>query len=133
MYASIPTTMGLSMTGRRGIVGQRHRLAHVDHYVDAYRRYVWPVSGVADLRLAPFHVLAAETGVFVDREHSWHLDRCDQLVAADPEWFQRTDRRVVDVTDADSQAAGARWWEEMTAAGGVGMVVKPMSFVARGA
>ena len=114
------------------IAAQRHRLGHVDRYTAAYRRYVWPVSGVADLRLAPFHVLAAESGVFIDREHSWHLDRCDQLVAADPDWLQRTDRRVVDVTDADSQAAGAAWWEELTAAGGEGMVVKPMSFVARG-
>jgi protein phosphatase len=90
------------------------------------------VGGLADLRLAPFHVLAAESGVFVDREHSWHLERCDRLVAADPEWFRRTDRRVVDVTDTDSQAAAAAWWEELTAAGGEGMVVKPMSFVARG-
>ncbi|MFN8202999.1 MAG: polynucleotide kinase-phosphatase [Solirubrobacteraceae bacterium] len=111
---------------------QRHRLEHVDRYIDAYRRYVWPVAGVADLKLAPFHVLAAETGVFVDREHTWHMDRCDQLVAADPDWFKRTDRLVVDVTDTDSQAAGAAWWEALTAAGGEGMVVKPMSFVARG-
>jgi protein phosphatase len=111
---------------------QRQRLEHVDRYVDAYRRYVWPMSGVADLRLAPFHVLAAETGVFIDRDHAWHMDRCDQLVAADPDWFKRTDRRVVDVTGTDSQAAGAAWWEELTAAGGEGMVVKPMRFVARG-
>jgi 3' terminal RNA ribose 2'-O-methyltransferase Hen1 len=60
------------------------------------------------------------------------LDRCDQLVAADPDWFQPTGRRGVDVTDADDQAACARWWEELTASGGEGMVVKPMSFIARG-
>jgi protein phosphatase len=111
---------------------QRRRLQHVDAYVDAYRRYVWPVSGVADLRLAPFHVLAAETGVFVDREHSWHIDRCDQLVSAGGGWVKRTERRIVDVTDAESQAAGAAWWEELTGGGGEGMVVKPMSFLARG-
>ncbi len=114
------------------IAAQRQRLEHADHYTDAYRRYVWPVSGVADLRLAPFHVLAAETGVFVDRDHSWHINRCDQLVAADPDWFKRTDRRLIDVTDADSQATGTAWWEELTEAGGEGMVVKPMSLVARG-
>ena len=28
-------------------------------YTEAYRRYVWPVDGVAGLRLAPFHLLAA--------------------------------------------------------------------------
>jgi protein phosphatase len=108
------------------------RIEHVDRYVDAYRRYVWRVEGVSDLRVAPFHVLAAETGVFVDRDHAWHLERCDRLVAADPDWFTRTGRRAVDVTDAEDQAAGAAWWEQLTASGGEGMVVKPMSFVARG-
>jgi protein phosphatase len=114
------------------IESSKRRLGHVDHYIDAYRRYVWPVDGVADLRLAPFHVLAAESGVFVERGHDWHLDHCDRLVAADPEWFKRTERRVVDLADPESQASATAWWEELTAAGGEGMVVKPMSFVARG-
>jgi protein phosphatase len=114
------------------IDAQQRRREHVDRYIEAYRRYVWPVTGVADLRLAPFHLLAAETGVFVDRDHSWHLDLCDRLASADPEWFVRTDRRVVDVTDAESESAAGAWWEELTGAGGEGMVVKPMSFVARG-
>jgi hypothetical protein len=87
-------------------------------------------SSVADLRLAPFHVAAARSGAFVDREHTWHLERCDLLVAADPQWLTRTGRRVVDVTDADSQAADAAWCEQLT--GGEGMVVKPLGFVARG-
>ena len=108
------------------------RREHVDRYVEAYRRYARPVAGVDDLRLASFHVLAAESGVFTVRDHEWHLERCDRLVAADPAWLQRTDRRVVDVTDAASQDAGAAWWAELTAAGGEGMVVKPMGFVARG-
>jgi len=111
---------------------QRERLAHVNRYAEAYRRYVWPVGGVDDLRLAPFHLLAAETGVFIDRDHGWHLERCDALVAADTDWLRRTDRRVVDVTDPTSQDEATAWWEEMTQAGGEGMVVKPMSFVARG-
>lgn len=114
------------------IESTRRRQEHVRHYTDAYRRYLWPVESVADLRLAPFHVLAGETGVYIDRDHNWHLERCDQLLAQDPDWFQRTDRRVVDVTDADSQAEAAAWWEQLTAGGGEGMVVKPLSFVARG-
>jgi protein phosphatase len=128
----------LTVAGGRGLeVGelldrQRGRAEQVERYADAYRRYVWPVDGVGDLRLAPFHILAAETGVFIDRDHGWHLERCDQLVAADPDWFTSTARRVIDVTDADDQAAGAVWWEELTAGGGEGMVVKPMSFIARG-
>ncbi len=111
---------------------QGQRSEHVDHYIDAYRRYVWPVNDLADLRLAPFHILAAETGVFIDRDHTWHLELCDRLVAADPDWFQPTGRRAVDVTDVEDQAAGTAWWEELTVAGGEGMVVKPMSFIAQG-
>jgi len=132
------TVAALEVAGARGLDvtqllnRQRRRIGHVDRYVDAYRRYVWPVNGVSDLRLAPFHVLAAETGVFIDRDHTWHLERCDRLVAANPDWLQPTGRRAVDVTDADDQAAGAAWWEKLTAGGGEGMVVKPMSFIARG-
>jgi protein phosphatase len=111
---------------------QRHRVDHIDRYVDAYRRYVWPVTDVSDLRLAPFHILAAESGVFVDREHAWHLERCDRLVAADPGWLQQTARITVDVTDPEEEARGIEWWEQLTAVGREGMVVKPMSFTARG-
>ncbi len=121
---------GLELNGL--LEHQRRRAADIGLYTDAYRRYVWPVEGVSDMKLAPFHLLAAESGVFVGRDHGWHLDRCDELVAADPGWFQRTGRRVVDVTDEASQREAAEWWTEMTATGGEGMVVKPTSFLARG-
>jgi protein phosphatase len=111
---------------------ERRRLGHVERYADAYRRYVWPVAAVADLRLAPFHVLAAEGAVFADRDHGWHLDLCDRLVAADPEWIRRTERRAVDLADPGEEAAATAWWEELTGAGGEGMVVKPYDFVAPG-
>ena len=111
---------------------ERARLAQAGRYVDAYRRYVRPVDGVEDLRLAPFHVLAGESGVFTGRDHTWHLDLCDRLVAADPGWLTPTARRIVDLADAASQAAAIAWWEELTAGGGEGMVVKPRTFITRG-
>ncbi len=43
-----------------------------------------------------------------------------------------TPHLVVDVTDQSSAAQGVRWWEELTARGGEGMVVKPLEFLARG-
>jgi protein phosphatase len=43
-----------------------------------------------------------------------------------------TPHLVVDVTDQASEAQAVRWWEELTAAGGEGMVVKPLEFLARG-
>jgi protein phosphatase len=110
------------------------RRAHVDAYTEAYRRYVAPAATVDDLRLAPFHVLAAESGVFTDRPHDWHLARADALHAADPEWIARTGRRALDVTDPVATAEAVAWWEDLTSAasGGEGMVVKPMAFTARG-
>jgi len=110
----------------------RGRLAQVERYVDAYRRYVWPVGGIGDLRLAPFHLLAAEDEVFVEREHAWHLERCDRLVDAAPDWFRGTGRRAVDLDDPASRAEAVAWWEELTGEGGEGMVVKPAGFVAQG-
>ncbi len=90
------------------------------------------MNGLEDLRLAPFHVLAAESGAFASRDHAWHLGHCDALVEADPDWIRRTERRVVEVTDPSSEAEATEWWEAMTASGGEGMVVKPMTFTARG-
>ena len=77
-------------------------------------------------------MLAAESGVFTDRDHPWHLDVCDRLVAADPDWFTPTARQIVDLADEDSQAAAITWWEQLTARGGEGMVVKPLTFITRG-
>ena len=114
------------------VTAERNRLENISRYTDAYRRYVWPVNDVTDLRVAPFHVLAAESGVFIDREHTWHLDICDRLVAASPDFIRRTDRILVDLADEASQQQACSWWEELTAAGGEGMVVKPLAFTVMG-
>ena len=66
-------------TGRGSEAGSlldhvRNRAALARRFVDAYRRYCWPVEPVADLKLAPFHLLATAGGVHVDRDHAWHLE-----------------------------------------------------------
>jgi protein phosphatase len=101
------------------------------HFVEAYRRYCWPVATIADLKLAPFHLLASERAVHVDKDHLWHMNTLGELCATD-ELLQPTSHLVVDTTDAESEAAGCAWWDELTAAGGEGMVVKPLEFLARG-
>lgn len=110
--------------------GVDERADLVDRYSAAYRGYVWPVSGIEDVRLAPFHVLAGEPGAFTDRPHDWHLGLIDRLVDADPDWFRRTGRRFVRLADERSVADAVAWWEQLTGAGGEGMVVKPSSFTA---
>ena len=105
----------------------------VRQYTAAYRRYCWPVSSVKDLRLAPFHVLATEEAVHADKDHLWHMEQARAICDADDSCVLfTTAHRVVDLTDPASEQEATRWWEEMTAKGGEGMVVKPLSFIARG-
>ncbi len=110
----------------------RRREQDVARFVAAYRQYCWPVESLADLKLAPFHLLATEGRVHTDRDHLWHLQTLAEVCRADAEILLATSYRVVDVTDPASQAAGTAWWEELTGRGGEGMVVKPLSFLHRG-
>ncbi|MFE3291534.1 polynucleotide kinase-phosphatase [Rhodococcus sp. NPDC059234] len=103
------------------------RADDVARYTDAYRRYVWPTEGLDGVRVAPFQVLATEGAGHGDRDHGWHLAVADRLVDAAPDLFTTTRRIVVDLASAESEAAGVAWWEALTAAGGEGMVVKPLA------
>jgi protein phosphatase len=128
----------LAETGARGLdVGvllarYRERYELSGRFAGAYRRYCWPVASVADLRLAPFHLLASEGAVHVDKDHVWHMETLAALCHADPELLTATPYRVVDLADPASEEAATAWWEELTGRGGEGMVVKPLSFLARG-
>ncbi|HET9656601.1 MAG TPA: polynucleotide kinase-phosphatase [Kineosporiaceae bacterium] len=110
----------------------RTRAANAEAFAQAYRRYCWPVDGLAGVRFAPFQVLAGEGAAHQTRPHAWHLDLADRLVAADPDLLAPTRRTVVDTTDPASVAAGVSWWEGLTADGGEGMVVKPAANLLRG-
>ena len=109
------------------------RAAMAAKYVDAYRRYCWPVASLQDVRLAPFHLLATEGAVHVERDHMWHMESIAALLAGDESGvLVRTPYRVVELGDEASIAEAVAWWESLTAAGGEGMVVKPFEFIARG-
>lgn len=111
----------------------RSRQEMVERYIAAYRRYCWPVASLADLRLAPFHLLATEGAVHVDRTHLWHMETLAQLCRSDASpLLVATPYRIVDLADPASEAEAIRWWEELTSGGGEGMVVKPLDFVATG-
>jgi protein phosphatase len=103
-----------------------------ERYVDAYRQYCWTVNSLADLKLAPFHLLASDGAVHTSKDHIWHMETLAGICQADPELLVATPFQVVDLTEADHQNKGIQWWEELTARGGEGMVVKPLEFVAKG-
>jgi protein phosphatase len=100
-------------------------------FVDAYRRYCWPVRTIDDLKLAPFHLLATAGAVHIDKNHLWHMETLAELAAAD-ELLYPTAYTVVDTIDRDSEQAGSAWWTELTDRGGEGMVVKPLDYISRG-
>jgi protein phosphatase len=111
----------------------RSRLADAEAFTAAYQRYCWDTEGLDGVRLAPFQLLATEGAVYHERPHEWHLGLAGRLAAAAPELIMTTDRIAVDVTDPASVEAGLRWWQELTDAGGEGMVVKPAANLTRGA
>ena len=112
--------------------GYIHRLGRIKKYRDAYRRYCWPVKSLDDYRLAPFHLLASEGAVHVDKSHRWHMEVIHRLAAFDTPFLVATSFLEVDLGNEDGVAQASSWWEEMTGKGGEGMVVKPSEFIARG-
>ncbi len=141
------STLQAQATARRDAV---HR------YRAAYRQYCWDVSSIDDLKLAPFHLLATEGKVHVDKDHVWHVETLKSLGDAADCHSERSEEsqangkilgcarndkrgvlcatpyRVVDVMDEASQREAIAWWETLTANGGEGIVVKPYDFIVRG-
>jgi protein phosphatase len=108
------------------------RQERMEQYITAYRHYCWPVTSLNDLKLAPFHLMATEGAVHHDKTHLWHLDTLGKLCAADPDLLFITDAQPVDLTDPNSITNATTWWEERTAKGSEGMVVKPIDFLNQG-
>ena len=127
----------LEQANQRGVeinsllTSYQERAELADRYVHAYQRYCWPVKSLLDLKLAPFHILATEGTVHTDKNHCWHMEQISQICKADPELLLATEYKIVEIADFDSRSAGIQWWEKLTAAGGEGMVVKPMDFIVK--
>jgi len=110
----------------------RRRGENVARFVAAYRQYCWTVSSLDDLRLAPFHLLATEGRLHVDKDHIWHMEELATVCREDPALLLATPYQVVNLTDPASEVEGIAWWSELTERGGEGMVVKPREFILRG-
>ncbi|MFB7369313.1 polynucleotide kinase-phosphatase [Streptomyces sp. NPDC056222] len=140
--AVFPGALGaLEQAAARGVNGldallakQRERAADAEAFTEAYRRYCWPTQGLEGVRFAPFQILAARGRSLAAVPHDEQLGWLDRLVEHDPTGLLQVTRRLtVDTGDEASVRAGVDWWLEMTAAGGEGMVVKPLGALVRGA
>jgi protein phosphatase len=121
---------GLDVAGLRDRFTDRVRRAEL--YGKAWAPYIWPVNGIADLKVAPFHVLASEGRVWFDEDHVWHMGLADRLARASDAVIRRTQWRTVALDDDSAVHDAVDWWENLTSRGGEGMVVKPRAFIARG-
>ncbi|MGW2309414.1 polynucleotide kinase-phosphatase [Actinomadura luteofluorescens] len=117
---------GLDVGGLRERIDRR--AANAFRFRDAYARYCWTVDGLTGVRFAPFQVLAGEGRSWAAlRDHEWHMSVAGRLAESDASGLvQRTGSLTVELGSSESEAAAAEWWEKLTAAGGEGMVVKPL-------
>ena len=109
------------------------RATTAEQFVDAYRRYCWPVDDVDDLALAPFQVLATEGTCVRSTRHRGTSRSLGRLAprgpaaaAGDAHGRRRPRRR------RQRQARPPRGGRSSPARGGEGMVVKPRDVVASG-
>jgi protein phosphatase len=121
---------GLDVAGLRDRFTDRVRRAEL--YGRAWAPYIWPVNGIADLKVAPFHLLASEGRVWFDLDHVWHMGLADRLATASDAVIRRTQWRTVALDDNSAVHDAIVWWETLTSRGGEGIVVKPRTFIARG-
>jgi protein phosphatase len=107
--------------------------SNVGLFVEAYRAYCWDVNSLDDWKLAPFHLLATEGADHFDKDHLWHMEKITSFCGEqdDNSLLFRTDYQVVDLADESAVESATQWWLELTAAGGEGMVVKPVEFISK--
>ncbi len=101
-------------------------------YVKAYQNYCWPVNSMDDYKLAPFHILATEGQVHVDKTHEWHMQNITELCAGDTQLLMTTPYKIVYLNNQTSYDEAINWWMDLTHKGGEGMVVKPYDFISIG-
>lgn len=101
----------------------RQRLVNAEAFRDAYAAYVHPTNGLDGVTLAPFQILASEgRSPALTESHEWHLA---ELAKVESDVITPTRHMFVDLTSKDERDAATRWWLDLTARGGEGMVVKP--------
>lgn len=124
-------TSGQSFDPEELLYGFEQKKEAMEKYVDAYREYCWTVKSVDDLKIAPFHILAAEGLIFSDKAHIWHMETIRKYCTGIDSIFMATEFITVDVTDECSIENGISWWLNLTGNGGEGMVVKPEIFTTK--
>ena len=105
----------------------------VNEYIKSYQQYCWNVESISDLKLAPFHILATEGNMYFNKNHLWHMEMLQELCrTVEDDILYLTTYGSVSLTDKNSVNSAIEKWEELTANGGEGFVVKPLDFITHG-
>jgi protein phosphatase len=135
--ALTPTIEMLEMAERNGLQVSdtlqkyKNRYEMILKYIDSYRNYCWQVNDINDYKVAPFHILTTENNLHINKNHIWHMETISNICSYDKDLLLATPFIVVNLSDTESEQKGIYWWEELTAKGGEGMVVKPLDFVSK--
>lgn len=105
-----------------------HKLKNAVRFDAVYQNYCWPTNEVNGIQIAPFHILAHSQSTHFDKPHTWHMEM-NALLAEDSPLFLATEYRVIE-TDQQEEDVIA-WWQDMTALGHEGIVIKPLNFIER--
>jgi protein phosphatase len=109
------------------------RLQRLEKYQEALSPLLLACAFARGHRLAPFHLLASESAVHVDKTHRWHMETLHRLSPVDPAFVLATPFLEIEVANEAAVETASQWCETLTGKGGEGMVVKPLDFVVRGA
>ncbi len=118
------TADGKALAGEYG-----SRQQNAADFITAYQQYCWPVNGLADYKLAPFHILASEGKLWTSENHEWHMEQIKKICEASPSVLLATPYKIVQLDDEQSINDVTDWWLTLTGKGGEGMVVKPYNFI----
>ena len=94
-------------------------------FKEIFQKYCWDAEGTKAIQIAPFHVLAHCGETFFDKPHQWHMTMNKEF-AEGSSLFVPTEFKMI--SDDCSEREVIEWWEEMTAEGHEGIVIKPEHF-----
>lgn len=104
------------------------RQQQAGQFTDAYRQYCWPVNGLDDYKLAPFHIMATAGKTWFHQHHEWHMEEIAAFCEHDG-ILLATPYKVVYLEDETQLQEAIDWWNDLTGKGGEGMVVKSYQYL----
>lgn len=97
-------------------------------FKEVFQKYCWEINEIDQIQIAPFHLLAHSHETYFHKPHTWHMEMNREYALMD-KLFVETEYMVID--DDASEEEVIRWWEDMTADGHEGIVIKPETFISK--